>query len=233
MRITRRFIIGPGLGLAAALMAQDLPKSSFDLNVGSEENLSAGTETNETEVVLTEEQLLAGKLSFLTDTAVQYADEGEHEEAERAYLRALEADPDNVGLRFRLSTLYIMMDRYTEALALLRALAEEHPDDAQIHNNLAWCYATGPGVKNKKLALRHAREALLLAPESPHIWNTLAEAYYMAGNYERALRSSGRAIDLLTHYANMETKMREFQEQQRKILRAQQAFKQLEGLYDE
>ena len=49
----------------------------------------------------------ASRISFLMDAGVQYADEGEYAEAEHAYLRAREKDPDNPEIRSRLSTLYI------------------------------------------------------------------------------------------------------------------------------
>jgi len=173
------------------------------------------------------------KASFLVDTGIQYADEGEYAEAERAYLRALEAAPGNSVIRFRLSTLYIMMGRYTEAVPMLEALVEEFPENSQTRNNLAWCYATGAGVKDKKKALLHAREAILSSPLSPSMWNTLAEAYYMAGDYDKALRSSEHAIDLLIQTDQNQTGMASFQAQHQKIQRAQQAFKRFEGLDDE
>jgi len=173
------------------------------------------------------------KLSFLLNTGIQYAEEGEHEDAERAYLRALETDPESSTIRFRLGTLYILMGRYTNAVPILEALVVEFPDNSQVRNNLAWCYATGEGVRNKKKALLHAREAILSAPIAPSMWNTLAEAYYMAGDYERAERASKHAIDLMIQTDPEQTQMAEFQAQLSKIQRAAQALKRFQGLDDE
>ena len=169
-------------------------------------------------------------LSFLMNTGIQYAEEGEYKEAERAYLRALETNPKGSGIRFRLSTLYIMMDRYVEAVPILEALVAEVPDNSQVRNNLAWCYATGEGVRNKTLALRHARESLLSAPISPSVWNTLAEAYYMGGEYDRALRASEHAIDLLIQTDRNQTGRESFEAQRMKIQRAAKALRMLDGL---
>lgn len=228
------YIIFVGLGVVIPVMAQDLAKEAVELNAQAQENALPDAGTNGTAtVVQTQEEQLAEKLSFLTDTAMQYADEGEFEAAERAYLRVVEAAPDNDEILFRLSALYIRMNRYSEAISLLRAQAEKHPKSMQIHNNLAWCYATGLGVKNKKLALRHAREALLLSPSAASVWNTLAEAYYAAGDYEKALRSTNRAIDILTHTGGDPTVKQKFQEQRSKILRAQKVLKQFEKLDEE
>jgi len=173
------------------------------------------------------------KLTFLMNTGIQYAEEGEHEEAERAYLRALETDPENSTIRFRLGTLYIMMGRYTNAVPILEALIVEFPDNSQVRNNLAWCYATGEGVRNKEKALLHAREAILSAPIAPSMWNTLAEAYYMAGDYERAERAAEHAIDLMIQTDPERTQMADFQAQLQKIRRANQALKRFKGLDDE
>jgi len=192
-----------------------------DVRAPQSEQEKAATSTNAT---------MNAKLSFLLDTGIQYAEEGDYKDAERAYLRALKADPNNDVIQSRLSTLYLMMGRYVEGVEILVKLVEKYPDNSQVRNNLAWAYATGTGVKNKKLALRHAREAILLAPTSFAMWNTLAEAYYMGGEYERALRASEHAIDLLIQLDRNQTGMEDFVAQRMKIERAAKAFKRFEGL---
>lgn len=167
------------------------------------------------------------RISFLMDAGVQYADEGEYAEAEHAYLRAREKDPDNPELRSRLSILYIQMGRYKEAAGLLEALVVEFPDNPTLRNNLAWVYATGGEMKNGKLALRHAREALLTAPYAPALWNTLAEAYYMSGQYDKALQASDQALDLLVLQNFPEKEQTSFREQNAKIKRAAESYKML------
>jgi predicted Zn-dependent protease len=213
-----------------SLLKSETPKDAQALQIKLDEDSSAGTGTNETGSVeaTSAEQALADKLSFLAGTAMEYSEEGEYEEAERAYLRALEEAPDNAALRFRLSTLYILMNRHAEAVSMLKELLITNVEDAQVHNNLAWCYATGVGVKNKKLALRHAREALLSTPVSPSVWNTLAEAYYVGGDYSNALRSSVRAIELLVRHKQQDP-LEDFRAQYIKIQRAIEALELLEG----
>jgi Flp pilus assembly protein TadD len=159
------------------------------------------------------------------DAGVQYADEGEYAEAEQAYLQAREKDPDNPDIRFRLSTLYIQMGRYKEAAGLLEALVAEFPENSMLRNNLAWVYATGDEMKNGKLALRHAREALLTSPYDPAMWNTLAEAYYMSGQYDKALQASDQALDLLTLQNVSEKAQTPFKDQNAKIKRAAESYK--------
>jgi tetratricopeptide (TPR) repeat protein len=172
-----------------------------------------------------------GQVSFLMDTGVQYEDEGEYAEAEKAYLRALAASPGNWKIRFRLSTLYIQMQHFSKAVDLLKTLLEEAPDNSILCNNLAWVYATGGDVKDGKMALRYAREALLDNPFAPSVWNTLAEAYYVCGDYEAALRSSDQAIEHLRAQQNAsEADQAAFMAQHTKIQRARDAFQRFQGI---
>jgi tetratricopeptide (TPR) repeat protein len=216
---------------AAFVMAQNAPQEgSVPLPIGTYEpqsNTMARVETSAATNVTK-----SGQTSFLMDAGVQYTDEGEYAEAEQAYLRALANDPGNPDIRFNLSALYAMMKRYREAADLLNALAVEFPGSAMIHNNLAWIYATGGQMKNGKLALRHAREAILSGPTQPLLWNTLAEAYYVVGQYDEALRSSECAVDLLKIQNAPKEQIAEFEAQYTKILRAQQAYKRIMGTDD-
>jgi tetratricopeptide (TPR) repeat protein len=212
-----------------SLLKAETPKDAQALQIELDEDSSSGTGTNETgSAAASSEQVLVDKLSFLAGTAMEYSEEGEYEEAERAYLRALKEAPDSAELRFRLSTVYILMNRHAEAVSMLKELLATNPGDAQVHNNLAWCYATGVGVKNKKLALRHAREALLSTPGSPSVWNTLAEAYYVGGDYSNALRSSVRSIELLIRHKQQDS-LEDFRAQYIKIQRAIEALELFEG----
>lgn len=176
----------------------------------------------------------AVRAEFLTSAGLEYADEGEVEEAERAYLRALEIDPDNPTVRFRLGTLYVKMNRYPDAIAEFERLIEEYPENAATRNNLAWSYATAPGIKNTRRALEHIREGLLSNPASASLWNTLAEVYFIAGKYDLAERSSKHALDMLLLMPTAtEQQYAEFVEQAEKIRRARDARDLLEGLDDE
>ncbi len=179
------------------------------------------------------EQAKTSRISFLMNTGVQYTDAGEYKEAEQVYLRALESAPGDADIIFRLSTLYIQMKRYADAVMLLRKLEEAFPDSPMIQNNLAWVYATGGEMKNGPLAVRYARETLLSAPYTASLWNTLAEAYYISGQYEKALRSSDMAIDLLrSQEGATKEDIAAFEAQRGKIQRAGEAYKRMLKLDD-
>lgn len=186
--------------------------------------------TNLVEQLSLDEKLQRSQTDFLTSTGAEYADEGDYEAAEKAYKRALDMEPDNKEILMRLGSIYVEMKKFGDAAAAFKKLIGLDEENALAHNNLAWCYATGPETRNVELALWHSREALLFIPKLPSAWNTLAEAYYVAGDYKKALRSADHALELLQGVENLPEGTRaSFEAQRAKILRAEQAFKMLNG----
>ena len=122
------------------------------------------------------------------------------------------------------------MDRFEESVAIFNKQIELFPEDTLLHNNISWCYSTGARVIDPEKALRHAREALLGHPYSATVWNTLAEAYYISGGYEKALRASQHAVDLLSETNASEEQRESYSAQILKIIRTQEAMKMSEGL---
>jgi len=207
-------------------------KNEPDITVISD-GFKEGMIGEESEEAAVTHKVQSSKLGFLVSAGVEYADEGEYEDAERAYLRALKLDPDSEEIQFRLGTLYVIMERFPDAIRIFKKMTKQFPENPLPHNNLAWCYATGRGVMNTAKALRHAREAILSVPLSPSAWNTLAEAYYVAGEYKKALRSSEHAIDLLQAGGSPDEVVGPFMAQRTKIIRAEEAMKLFDGLDDE
>lgn len=207
------------------LIGVTLPASSFGLI--SENTNEVPSETGA--VPATEQESFDSKLAFLMEIGSKFTDEGDFAEAERAYLRAYEKNPKKPETRFALSALYLRMGRHKESADLLLGLQNDFPGHPFVHNNLAWIYATSPTMKNNKLALHHARETLLSNPWDYRGWDTLAEAYYIGGDYEKALRSSDLAIELLNAAGDPDKDIESYTARKMKIQRAQEAFKQLSG----
>ena len=90
--------------------------------------------------------------------------------------------------------------RYDYARLILEKGAKAYPNNPEILNNLAWFYATSPPpFRSPKRAVALALKAVRLDPTKPYIWDTLAEAYYSAGEYHRALKAIERALRLETN----------------------------------
>jgi Zn-dependent protease with chaperone function len=77
---------------------------------------------------------------------------------------------------------------YEQGLALDTTL----PD---LHNNLAWLLATSdsPDLRDPVRALALAERAIALK-KGPHIWDTLAEAYFANQRYEEAVEAARQAL---------------------------------------
>jgi predicted Zn-dependent protease len=144
------------------------------------------------------------RIDFLLDVAEAYIGENDAESAITTYERILENDPMNRKARYLVSTLYITTKQYRKAEQLLTDLIEEYPEDFQLKNNLPWQYATAedPAFRDGEKAIELAQEAMVFAPSDHHVWSTLAEAYYSAGQYEKANRAINHMLALGQRYGS-------------------------------
>ena len=103
--------------------------------------------------------------------------------------------PDDPHLASALGGALLELRRFQEAEHWLVKASEALPDDPVVQNNLAWFYATAPPPYFlPEAALKLAKEAAQKTPE-PYILDTLAEAYYVNGQYEEALRTIEQALE--------------------------------------
>jgi len=123
----------------------------------------------------------------------------------QSYAKAIEAfqgilaiDPQDKHARFGLATALVETKKYVPAIKLFGELIEEFPNDYFAKNNLAWLYATSknPEFRDGDMAVRLAQDALILAPADYHVWSTLAEGYYLSGNFDKSLRAAKVALAL-------------------------------------
>lgn len=86
------------------------------------------------------------------------------------------------------------------AIAILRDAMALEPENARVHNDLAWLLAMrqDPQPGDREEAVRLAEEALrLVATETPRALDTLAAAYAAAGQFDDAVRTQRRALALV------------------------------------
>lgn len=131
---------------------------------------------------------------------------GKWTEAMALFEKARSLDPVSNEAAFGLGAAYIELKRYDEALPLLEKLAKDVPDNPMVKNNLAWVllHIKGQSSVNATRAVKLARAALLDVPSDYSVWNTLGEAYYSAGQYDKALRAaqSGLRLSMLAGATN-------------------------------
>jgi Zn-dependent protease with chaperone function len=113
--------------------------------------------------------------------------------------RELEKTPDNAELYSILGDIYYSRQKYAQTIEAYEQSIMLEPHNPKALNNLAWLLVT---CEDK--SFRHPRRALGLAQKAaalekaPHILDTLAESYYVNGEFEAAVAVEMRALDLVT-----------------------------------
>ncbi|MEN7972881.1 MAG: tetratricopeptide repeat protein [Verrucomicrobiota bacterium] len=208
MKTLSRYLLLCTLPLSVAMAQEETPSTNAPVS-------SLG---------LSVQQSQEKRIEFLLEVAQAYAAEENYSAAVDAYERILEIDPEHLQTRYVVAHIYISAKQYKKAETFLLQLIEEYPQDFKIWNNIAWLYATAedPTVRNSQKAIKCAHEAMVLAPNDHHVWSTLAEAYYVAGEYEKAQRAIRHMTSLAIRYGTGITKesVESYNEQIKKCQRA-------------
>ena len=114
---------------------------------------------------------------------------------EKVIMQEIEQTPENPNLYSLLGNIYFnsknwagVRDAWEKSLAL-------EPDNAQVLNNLAWHYATCEDERFQDPARALAMAKLAIRLERlPHVWDTLAESYYVNGMYREAVEAGKQAL---------------------------------------
>lgn len=170
------------------------------------------------------------ELEARVDEAMAAMNRGQIDEAMVQFRDILKDHPHHRRARFGAGTVLIQQTRYREALDLLEPLADEFSDDFFVKNNIAWIYATAkdPAVRDGAKAVRYAQDALLIAPHSYQVWNTLSEAYYILGEYEKSLRAAEEAVRVATSANAAPGSVADYKSQAEKARRAARAMSLVE-----
>lgn len=83
---------------------------------------------------------------------------------------------------------------YAECERLYREMIDANPDRAMGYNNLAWFYVTHDRELDE--ALKLARKAVELAPDTDAYIDTLGEIYFRQGDYDKAVETITKVFDL-------------------------------------
>ncbi|HEY6291792.1 MAG TPA: rhomboid family intramembrane serine protease [Terriglobia bacterium] len=146
--------------------------------------------------------------------AAAYQESGDLAQAQRVFERLASSNPHSVEIQEELADILAgqklyqpAIDHYVEALHL-------SPNLALAHNNLAWLYATADDEKfrNPNAALDHAGKAVELTSwRQPDFIDTLAEAFYVNGNYAEAVKTQAKALQLAPDNKELQEHMARYQ----------------------
>ena len=116
---------------------------------------------------------------------------------EKIIQRELEKNPASQNLYRMLGDLYYNRKNFGNAVAAYETALMLDSEKPWVLNNLAWLYATCEDRKfrNPKRAVQYAEKAVAFE-DAPHTWDTLAESYYVNGEYKKAVSAAKRALGL-------------------------------------
>ncbi len=109
------------------------------------------------------------------------------------------SNPETAEAHQSLADLLLEQKLYPEAIRHYQEAVRLKPDLAGAHNNLAWLLATSEDsrFRDPKAALEHAQRAVDLSQwKQAAFVDTLAEAYYVNGDFDEAVKTETRALAL-------------------------------------
>lgn len=131
--------------------------------------------------------------------AAHYMDNQRPNRAIAALDKVLELAGDNqIALRLR-GDMYLSIGNHASALDDFRKAYEQNQEDSGLLNNYAWTLATSPfdELRDGDKAIELATAACVLTEfQAPHILSTLAAAYAEAGDFDKAVEWSSKAVEL-------------------------------------
>ncbi|MEE2787161.1 MAG: tetratricopeptide repeat protein [Myxococcota bacterium] len=104
--------------------------------------------------------------------------------------------PDNVDVQRLLADIAVRANDIVTARSAYRRILALHPTDLPSLNNLAWALRHSEDGRIEGILL--AEKAVSVAPELPAAWETLAELYFIDGQWLRASAAMDRAMTLET-----------------------------------
>jgi rhomboid protease GluP len=131
--------------------------------------------------------------------ALAYRQQGDLAKAQQTMEGLVGKNPSTAEGQMALADLLAERKLYALAVEHYEAALRIKPDLAVAHNNLAWLYATSddPNFRKPQEALEHARRAVALSKGKQAAYlDTLAEAFYVNGQYEQAVRAQAQALSL-------------------------------------
>ena len=140
------------------------------------------------------------RIETLRTIAGIYYQTKDYDSALLTYEKILQERANDEEALYMKGVIFISDKNYKKAVDHLEAQIKLNSDNYHNYNNLAWLYATADDVnfRNAKKSLDLSLKALVLAPYDKHIWSTLAEAYFISGNFIKAKRAMQQVVALAT-----------------------------------
>ena len=135
----------------------------------------------------------------LSNLAGLYKSQGKLQEAENYYRKVLEIEPRNLNAHEFLSDALLQQKNIPGALEHCYHILKLKPQKIDTLNKTAWLLATtpGPDVLNPSKAVKLAQRACKLTDHKrPELLDTLAAAFAVAEDFDKAVDAAEKAIQL-------------------------------------
>jgi Flp pilus assembly protein TadD len=99
--------------------------------------------------------------------------------------------------------------RIRRAGQYMQGLIDEYPEYPGYYNQWAWLIANTEG--DQKKAVEYSKRSLELAPDEPSYLDTLGRCYYAVGDFQNAVKSQQKAVELAPHYEIMRRQLAIFE----------------------
>ena len=129
-----------------------------------------------------------------------YRYSGQHQEAERSYLQALELDATEYSAMTNLVVLYGMEGREEDRARWLARVASHRQANPYYH---AWQGEEAAAADNWAAALDHYNQAVALAPTDSHLLFSRGVIYYQLNEFDAATADIEKAIEMATLYSDI------------------------------
>ena len=137
-----------------------------------------------------------------SDLGLGYARRGDVEKAAEQFRRQIDVNKKN-GLStqpaFSMWCLLYGDGRVENTVDVCEDALKSNQEDPLVWNQLAWTYATSkaPRYRDSAKALKYAQKAVSLSEgKRPEILDTLAEAYFVNGDFDKAIETERKALEL-------------------------------------
>ena len=129
---------------------------------------------------------------------ITYLKKGNFDRAIADFTEAIRLEPKCAGDYAFRGAAYSHKHELEHAIADFEKAIELQPDNPGNCNDLAWCLVTCPERRIWKpaRAVELAKKATERAPGNGAYWNTLGVAQYRAGDYEAAIKTLGKSMEL-------------------------------------
>lgn len=130
-------------------------------------------------------------------TAVQYHQAGQLEQAENIYLQVLKLEPNNVDANHMLGVIAYQLGKYNAAIFLIQKAIKAKPSLADAYCNLGVVLKEA-GQLDK--AIDNYKKAISLKPNYAYAYHNYGNALAAHGQIDEAINSYRRAIDFKPNY---------------------------------